>query len=42
MMPFPAEEVLPMLAMMLLRLGMPVMIILMMGALAQRFERLQA
>jgi hypothetical protein len=41
MIPFPAEEILPMVAMMFLRLGVPVMIIMMMGALAQRFERLQ-
>lgn len=42
MMPFPAEEVLPTMAMMFLRLGVPAMIILMMGTLAQRFERMQA
>ncbi len=41
MIPFPADEVLPMLAMMFLRLGVPLMILLMMGALAQRVERLQ-
>jgi hypothetical protein len=41
MIPFPAEEVLPMMAMMFLRLGVPAMIILMMGVLAQRFERVQ-
>jgi hypothetical protein len=41
MIPFPAEEILPMVAMMFLRLGVPVMIILMMGALAQRFDHLQ-
>jgi hypothetical protein len=41
MMPFPAEEVLPMMALMFLRLGVPAMIILMMGVLAQRFERVQ-
>ncbi len=41
MMPFPAEEVLPMVAMMFLRLGVPAMIVLMMGTLAQRFERVQ-
>ena len=41
MIPFPTEEILPMVAMMFLRLGVPVMIILMMGALAQHFERLQ-
>lgn len=42
MIPFPAEEVLPTMAMMFLRLGVPAMIILMMGTLAQRFERMQA
>ncbi len=42
MIPVPAEEFLPLLAMMFLRLGLPVMIIVMLGALAQRFERLQA
>jgi len=42
MIPVPAEEFLPLLAMMILRLGLPVMIIVMLGALAQRFERLQA
>jgi hypothetical protein len=42
MIPFPAEEVLPAMAMMFLRLGVPVMIIVMMGTLVQRFERLQA
>jgi hypothetical protein len=41
MMPFPADEVLPMVAMMFLRLGVPAMIILMLGVLAQRFERVQ-
>lgn len=42
MIPFPAEEILPMLALMFLRMGVPLMIILMMGTLAQRFQRLQA
>jgi hypothetical protein len=41
MMPFPAEEALPMITMMFLRLGVPALIVLMMGTLAQRFERLQ-
>lgn len=41
MMPFPSEEVLPMMAMMFLRLGVPAMIILVLGVLAQRFERVQ-
>ena len=39
MMPFPAEEILPMLAMMFLRLGVPVLFVLIMGSLAQRFEQ---
>jgi hypothetical protein len=42
MIPFPAEEALPMMAMMFLRLGVPALIILMMGTLAQRFGHLQA
>lgn len=41
MIPFPAEEVLPTMSMMFLRLGVPALIILMMGTLAQRFERAQ-
>jgi hypothetical protein len=41
MIPFPAEEVMPMMAMMFLRLGVPALIILMMGTLAQRLERVQ-
>lgn len=42
MIAFPAEEFLPMMGMMFLRLGVPALIILMVGALAQRFERLHA
>ena len=41
MIPFPAEEVLPMMAMMVLRLGVPALIILMIGTLAQRLGHLQ-
>ncbi len=39
MIPFPVEEILPMLAMLFLRLGLPVLLILMMGTLVQRFEQ---
>lgn len=41
MLPFPAEEALPMLAMMFLRLGAPIMIVVMFGSLVQRFEQLR-
>jgi hypothetical protein len=42
MIPFPAEEVLPMLAMMFLRFGAPVMLVVMLGSLVQRFEQRRA
>jgi hypothetical protein len=41
MIPFPAEEILPTLGLMLLRLGVPVLALLMLGSLAQRAERRQ-
>ncbi len=39
MMPFPAEEILPMLAMLFVRLGVPVVLVVLMGSLAQRYEQ---
>lgn len=42
MMPFPSDEILPMLAMTFLRLGVPMMIVVLLGSLAQRFEQQRA
>lgn len=42
MIPFPSDEILPMISLMILRLGVPVLFLLLLGTLAQRAERLQA
>jgi hypothetical protein len=41
MLPFLSEEILPMIGVMILRFGAPIMIILLIGSLAQRFEQLR-
>lgn len=41
MIPMPADEVLAMFGLMILRLGVPLLFIFLLGALAQRVERLQ-
>lgn len=41
MLPVPAEEILPLLGLMFLRLGAPMVMILLLGTLAQRTGRLQ-
>lgn len=41
MIPFPADEILPTLGLMLLRLGVPMLALLALGTLAQRVERRQ-
>lgn len=41
MLPFPSEEILPMMGLMFLRFGAPLMIVLVLGSLAQRFEQLR-
>ena len=42
MLPFPADELLPMLAMTFLRLGLPLVMVVMLGSLVQRFEQRRA
>lgn len=41
MLPFLSEEILSMIGLMVLRFGAPIMIVLLMGSLAQRFEQLR-
>lgn len=40
MLPFPSEEILPMMGLMFLRLGAPLLIVFALGSLAQRLEQL--
>lgn len=41
MIPIPASEILAMLGLTMLRLGVPLLLILLVGALAQRVEQLE-